>query len=76
MSPVSWTHNPPHWIATVDGQTVSTLKGKDIGGWTATWAGDRLWPAPPHMPKAMPQPMRFFPNLDAAKAAVEAAWLS
>ena len=43
----------------VDGQAICTLKGKDIGGWNATWAGERLWPPPAHLPKATPQPMRL-----------------
>ena len=49
------------------------IKGKDIGGWTATWVGDRLWQPPAHMPKATPQPMSFFSSLEDAKAAVEQA---
>lgn len=71
---VIWTPQPPtSWVATENGQAVCTLKGKDIGGWTATWEGDRLWHPPAHMPKAKPQPMRFFSSLEEAKAAVEQA---
>ncbi len=72
MAHVAWTQKPPtSWVAKLDGHTVCTLKGKDIGGWNATWAGERLWPPPAHLPKATPQPMRFFSSLDEAKAAVE-----
>ncbi|MDT8992129.1 hypothetical protein RQP54_14745 [Curvibacter sp. APW13] len=73
MSAITWTHTPPSWTASVHGETVCTLKGKDIGGWTASWSGERLWPAPAHLPKATPQATRFFMDLDEAKAAVEAA---
>jgi hypothetical protein len=73
MRNVTWNHTPPSWTAALDGDTVCTLKGKDIGGWTASWSGERLWPAPAHLPKATPQPTRFFMDLDEAKAAVEQA---
>lgn len=74
MAPVTWNHLPPiTWIATLDGQEVCTIKRKDIGGWTAGWMGERLWPAPSHLPKAMPQLTRFFGTLEEAKLAVEQA---
>lgn len=74
MALVTWNHIPPiTWTATMDGQEVCTLKRKDIGGWTAGWTDERLWPAPSHLPKALPQPMRFFGNLEDAKLAVEQA---
>lgn len=73
MYMIAWNHTPPHWTASIQGETVCTLKGKDIGGWTASWHGERLWPAPAHLPKAMPQATRFFMDLAEAKAAVEAA---
>lgn len=73
MTTMTWKHSPPVWLAEVNGEPVCTLKGKDIGGWTASWNGDRLWPAPAHLPKATPQPTRFFMDIDEAKAAVEAA---
>ncbi|TXH90856.1 MAG: hypothetical protein E6Q78_03490 [Rhodoferax sp.] len=70
MAEVTWTHTPPIWTAMVNGEVVCTLKGKDIGGWTANWVGERLWPAPLHMPKATPQATRFFMDLNEAKAEV------
>lgn len=73
MATISWIHTPPTWTATINGETVCSLKGKDIGGWTACWAGEQRWPAPAHMPKATPQATRFFMDLDEAKAAVEQA---
>lgn len=72
MPTIIWKETPPVWTALLDGAPVCTLKGKDIGGWTASWAGDRLWPSPAHLPKATPQTTRFFMNLDEAMAAVEA----
>lgn len=74
MAQVSWDHNPPTtWTAKVDGQAICSVKRKDIGGWTAAWENERLWPAPAHLPKAMPQQMRFFSSLEEAQAAVEQA---
>ena len=73
MATITWKETPPTWTALLDGAPACTLKGKDIGGWTASWVGDRLWAPPAHMPKAAPQPTRFFMNLEEAKAAVEAA---
>lgn len=72
MATITWKETPPVWTALLDDAPVCTLKGKDIGGWTASWAGNRLWPPPAHLPKATPQATRFFMNLDEAKAAVEA----
>ncbi|MBU0893641.1 MAG: hypothetical protein KKH21_22500 [Gammaproteobacteria bacterium] len=72
MTQVTWDNDPPTtWIATVDGQALCSIKRKDIGGWTAVWTDERLWPAPSHLPKAMPQPTRFFSSLEEAKLAVE-----
>ena len=72
MAHVTWDQKPPtSWLAVVEGEAVCTLTRKDIGGWNATWEGERLWPPPAHLPKATPQPMRFFSSLDEAKAAVE-----
>lgn len=74
MAHVIWEHNPPiTWVGTVDGQAVCSVKRKDIGGWTAAWMDERLWPPPAHLPKAQPQPTRFFSGLDEAKQAVEQA---
>ena len=71
MATIIWKETPPVWTALLDDTPVCTLKGKDIGGWTASWAGNRLWPPPVHLPKATPQPTRFFMNLEEAKSAVE-----
>ena len=72
MSLVTWKQMPPtSWVAVMNGQPLCTLKGKDIGGWTACWEGERVWPPPAHLPKAMPQPTKYFGSLDEAKAAVE-----
>lgn len=74
MAHLSWDHKPPTtWNAVVDGASICSVRRKDIGGWTAVWEDERLWPAPPHLPKAMPQQMRFFSSLEEAKAAVEQA---
>ncbi|KRD56174.1 MULTISPECIES: hypothetical protein [Acidovorax] len=74
MANVTWDHDPPTtWIATVSGQAVCFVKRKDIGGWTAGWTDERLWPAPSHLPKALPQATRFFSSLEEAKLAVEHA---
>jgi hypothetical protein len=74
MAAVTWDLNPPTtWIAMVDGQACCAVKRKDIGGWTAAWTDDHLWPAPAHLPKAMPQPTKFFGSLEEAKQAVEQA---
>ena len=55
MAHVSWDNNlPTTWTALMDGQAVCAVKRKDIGGWTAAWTNERLWSAPPHLPKAMP----------------------
>lgn len=74
MAHVTWDHTPPAtWIVMVDGQALCSIKRKDIGGLIAAWVDERLWPAPAHLPKAMPQPTRFFSNLEEAKLAVEHA---
>jgi hypothetical protein len=74
MAQVSWDNNlPTTWTALMDGQAVCAVKRKDIGGWTAAWTDERLWPAPSHLPRATPQPMRFFGSLEEAKLAVEQA---
>ncbi len=71
MANVIWQDSPGLYTALVDGVPVCELKPKDIGGVTASWLNDRLWAPPGHMPKAMPQPTRFFPGLEDAKSAVE-----
>lgn len=71
MATITWKETPPVWTALLDDAPVCTLKGKDIGGWTASWLGERLWPAPTHLPKATPQATRFFTDREEAKAAVE-----
>ena len=72
MTDITWDHSPPTtWNAMVNGQAVCSVKRKDIGGWTAAWTDDRLWPAPTHLPRATPQPTRFFGSLEEAKLAVE-----
>ena len=71
MAAITWKEAPRLWTALVDDVPVCTLKGKDIGGWAASWLDDRLWPPPGHLPKAAPQTTRFFTNLEEAKAAVE-----
>ncbi|MBT0571143.1 hypothetical protein KIK84_12470 [Curvibacter sp. CHRR-16] len=73
MATVTWKQTAPTWVALIDDEPVCTLKGKDIGGWTASWHGDRLWQPPAHLPKASPQATRFFMDLAEAKAAVEEA---
>jgi hypothetical protein len=75
MANVSWKEAPGLCIALLDGVPVCELKPKDIGGVTAGWLNDRLWPPPGHMPKAAPQPTRFFTGMDDAKLAVEQALL-
>ncbi len=73
MANIRWNDTPSLCIALVDDAPVCSLKLKDIGGWTASWTDERLWVPPSHLPKAMPQPTRFFPALDEAKAAVAQA---
>ncbi len=73
MADITWNDAPSVYTALFDGTPVCTLKVKDIGGVAASWLDDRLWPPPSHMPKAPPQPTRFFANLAEAKAAVEEA---
>jgi len=73
MAHITWNETPTVYTALLDDVPVCTLKVKDIGGVAASWLGERLWPPPSHMPKAAPQPTRFFPALDEAKAAVEKA---
>jgi len=75
MANIHWNDTPSLCTASLDDVPVCTLKLKDIGGWIAQWTGERLWAPPSHMPKATPQPTRFFPALDEAKAAVEKALL-
>ena len=71
MAEVSWTETPTLWTALVDGNPVCSLKVKDIGGCTGSWLDGRLWAPPAHMPKAPPQPTRFFAGLAEGKTAVE-----
>ena len=73
MANISWNGSPALYTALLDGVPVCELKAKDIGGVTACWLNDRLWPPPSHMLKAAPQSARFFPGMDEAKAAVEQA---
>lgn len=73
MAHITWKDTPTVCTASLDDVPVCTLKVKDIGGIAASWLGDRLWPPPSHLPKAAPQPTRFFPDLAEAKAAVEEA---
>ncbi len=71
MAQVSWTETPTLWTASQNGMPVCSLKAKDIGGCTASWLNGRLWAPPAHMPRAMPQPTRFFAGFDEAREAVE-----
>jgi hypothetical protein len=71
MAHIIWNETPTVCTASMNDVPVCTLKVKDIGGVAASWLDDRLWPAPSHLPKAAPQPTRFFPNLTDAKLAVE-----
>lgn len=74
MAEIVWTEEGPRtWNAKVNDQLVCELKGKDIGGWSANWQGGRVWPPPAHLPKAMPQPTKFFSTIEEAKTAVEQA---
>lgn len=73
MANIIWNGSPALCTASLDGVPVCELKAKDIGGVTASWLNDRLWQPPSHMPKASPQPTRFFPGIEDAKAAVEQA---
>ena len=71
MANINWKDSPTLYVALLDGAPVCELRLKDIGGVTATWLNDRLWPPPAHLPKAAPQTTRFFPAVADAKAAVE-----
>jgi hypothetical protein len=71
MANITWNNTPSLYTALLDEVPVCTLKVKDIGGVAASWLDQRLWPAPAHLPKAPPQPTRFFANLEEAKQAVE-----
>lgn len=71
MAEVNWSESPAAWTAFLDGVPVCALKAKDIGGCTASWLDGRLWAPPSHMPKATPQPTKFFPAVAEAKQAVE-----
>ncbi|PQA76163.1 hypothetical protein [Rhodoferax sp. TS-BS-61-7] len=71
MAHITWNDTPTVYTALLDDVPVCTLKVKDIGGVAASWLDERLWPPPSHMPKAPPQPTRFFIDLAEAKAAVE-----
>lgn len=73
MATITWSDTPPGCTALLDGAPVCQLKTKDIGGCAASWLDGRLWPAPAHLPKAMPQPTRFFTAMADAKQAVEQA---
>jgi len=41
MATIIWKETPPVWTAFVEDTPVCTLRSKDIGGWTASWAGER-----------------------------------
>lgn len=73
MANITWQDAPSLYTALLDGVPICELKPKDIGGVTASWLNDRLWAPPSHMPKAAPQPTRFFAGLEDAKSAVEQA---
>jgi hypothetical protein len=71
MASLNWTETPTLWTASLGEVPVCALKAKDIGGCTASWLDDRLWSPPSHLPKAKPQPTRFFSDFAEAKLAVE-----
>jgi hypothetical protein len=73
MAQLIWSDGPGVCTAVLNEVPVCSLKSKDIGGVIASWLDDRLWPPPAHLPKAAPQPTRFFANIADAKAAVEEA---
>jgi hypothetical protein len=73
MINIAWKETPRVWTALLDDVPICALRKKDIGGWAASWLDDRLWAPPGHMPKAAPQPIRFFTDLAEAKSAVEQA---
>ncbi len=75
MANISWNDSPALYTALLDGVPVCELKTKDIGGVTASWLNERLWPPPSHLPKAAPQPTRFFSDVKDAKTEVERALL-
>lgn len=72
MANITWKEAPATWTALLDDVPVCTQKCKDIGGCAASWLDGRLWAPPSHMPKAAPQPTRFFTGVEEAKTAVEA----
>lgn len=71
MASITWNDSPGVSTALLDDVPVCSLKTKDIGGVATSWLDDRLWAPPPHMPKAAPQPTRFFMGMADAKQAVE-----
>lgn len=73
MANISWKDSSILYVALLDDVPVCELRPKDIGGVTASWLQDRLWPPPGHMPKAAPQQSRFFSGVEEAKSAVEDA---
>lgn len=73
MAHLTWNDTPAAYTALLNDVPVCALKPKDIGGVAASWLDDHLWPPPAHMPKAPPQPTRFFATLAEAKQAVEEA---
>ena len=76
MASITWIETPTLYTAMLDDVAVCNLKPKDIGGVTASWLDGRLWAPPSHMPKATPQPTRFFMGLEDAKSAVEQTLLA
>lgn len=75
MAKLVWTETPAAWTAVLDDVPVCVLRKKDIGGCIAQWLDGRLWSAPRHLPRAMPQPTRFFSRFEEARQAVEQALL-
>lgn len=75
MANIVWDKTPALWTAQLDDVPVCVLRSKDIGGCIAHWLDGRLWAAPLHLPRAMPQPTRFFSHFEEAKLAVEQSLL-
>jgi len=71
MANITWTETPALWTALINEVPICVLKAKDIGGCTAHWLDGRLWAAPGHLPRATPQPTRFFSKFEEARQAVE-----
>ncbi len=76
MATVTWSEASALWTAMLDDVPVCVLKPKDIGGCTAHWLQGRMWAPPSHLPRALPQPTRFFSTMAEAKQAVEQSLLA